>query len=104
VRIGSVLRYGLEIYNAKLDQNRRPHVRTKIRVFRDGKLILDGREAALDPQLQKDLQRIRVAGALAIGEKLLPGEYVLQMIATDELAQAKQQIATQLVQFEVVGQ
>ena len=41
-------------------------------------------------------------GALVIGGKMLPGDYILQVIVTDSLAKAKQQIATQFVQFEIV--
>jgi hypothetical protein len=102
VRGNSVLRYGLEIYNAKLDQSNKPHLNTRIRVFRDGKLILDGQQKPFDLLGQSDLLRLKTAGALAIGDKLSPGDYVLQVIVIDELAKTKQQIATQFVQFEVV--
>ena len=103
VKIGSVLRYGFEIYNAKMDTSRQPKVQTKIRVFRDGKLILDGKETPLDLHGQTDMLRLKAAGAVAIGDKLLPGDYILQIIVTDPLAKSKEQIATQFIQFEVVG-
>ena len=97
-----MLRYGFEIYNAKLDQAKQPHLQTRIRVFRDGKLILDGKQTPFDLRGQTDLQHLKSAGAIAIGDKLSAGDYILQVIATDELAKAKQQIATQFVQFEIV--
>ena len=31
-----------------------------------------------------------------------PGEYILQVVVTDNLAKERRKIATQLVQFEVV--
>jgi hypothetical protein len=34
---------------------------------------------------------------------MTPGDYVLQIIITDELAGKKPVVATQFVQFEVVG-
>jgi VWFA-related protein len=102
VKIGSVLRYGFEVYNARVEAGT-PRVQTKIRVFRDGKLVLDGKETPLDLQGQTDLQHLKTAGAIAIGEKLLPGDYILQIIVTDLFAKPKEQIATQVVQFEVVG-
>jgi VWFA-related protein len=102
VRIGTVLRYGLEIYNARLDTSKVPKLTTRVRVFRDGKLVLDGKETPVDLQGQTDTQHIKAAGALAIGNKLLPGDYILQIIVTDQLASAKQQVAAQFVQFEVV--
>lgn len=102
VRIGTVLRYGLEIYNARLDTLKTPKLTTRVRVFRDGKLILDGKETPVELQGQTDMQHLKTSGALAIGTKLSPGDYILQIIVTDRLAKSKEQIATQFVQFEVV--
>lgn len=102
VKLNSILRYGLEIYNAKLDGAKRPSIATKVRIFRDGKLVLDGKDQQLDIAGQTDLARLRCAGALAIGGKMLPGDYILQIIVTDSLAKPKQRVTTQFVQFEVV--
>jgi hypothetical protein len=102
VRVGSVLRYGYEIYNAKLKSVKKPQLQTKICVFRDGSLILDGKPTSFELAGQTDLQHLRAVGAAAIGLKLVPGDYILQVIVTDQLAGVKQQIATQFVQFEVV--
>jgi VWFA-related protein len=102
MKTNSVLRYGFEIYDAKLNGSKQPQVHTRIRVFRDGKLVLDGAEKPLALNGQTDMQHLKAAGALALGNKLVPGDYILQIVATDDLAKAKQQIATQFVQFEVV--
>jgi hypothetical protein len=102
VRVGSVLRYGYEIYNAKLNGSKQPQLQTKIRVFRDGTLVLDGKPTSFDLGGQTNLSHLRAVGAVAIGLKLVPGDYILQVIVTDQLAKGKQQIATQFVQFEVV--
>lgn len=101
-KVGSVMRYGYEIYNAKLDPSKLPHLTTKIRVFHDGKIILDGQQTPFDLRGQTDMEHLKTAGAIAIGEKMPPGDYILQVIVTDPLAKVKQQIATQVVQFEVV--
>ncbi len=101
IKKGSVLRYGFEVYNAKLDPAQQTALRTKVRVFRDGELILDGRETPLDLLGQRDMQHLKTTGALAIGQKMVAGDYILQIIVTDEQAKAKQAIATQLIQFEV---
>ncbi|MBP6005011.1 MAG: VWA domain-containing protein [Pyrinomonadaceae bacterium] len=102
VRLNTVLRYGFEIYNAKLNATKQPDIQTRIRVFRDGKLVLDGQSIRLDMQGQSDMQRLRSSGAISIGGKLLPGDYILQVIITDSLAPQKRQVTTQFVQFEVV--
>lgn len=102
IKIGTVLRYGFELYNVRLDRALQPNLQTRIRVFRDGNLVLDGKANPVESKGQPDMQRIKVTGALAIGTKLLPGDYILQVIATDTFAGAKRRTATQFVQFEVV--
>ncbi|MEP6787814.1 MAG: hypothetical protein ABJB40_05240, partial [Acidobacteriota bacterium] len=102
IKMGSVLRYGFEIYNAKLNASKEPGLVTKVRVFRDGKLILDGQQSPIDMREQTDVTHLKAGGAIALGEKMTPGDYILQVVATDPLAKAKQQIATQFVQFEIV--
>jgi VWFA-related protein len=102
VRVGSVLRYGYEIYNAKLDKAKLPKLSTRVRVFRDGKLVLDGEPKPYDVAGQTDLQHLKFVGALAIGAQMEPGDYVLQIIVIDELTGSKPKTATQFVQFEVV--
>lgn len=103
VRVGSVLRYGLEVYNAKLNALNRPTLKVKTRVFRDGAIILDGIPRDFELLGQTDMQHLKLSGAIAVGSKMEPGNYVLQVIITDELAKKKQQVATQFVQFEVVA-
>jgi len=102
MKTNSVLRYGYEIYGAKLSASKQPQLRTRIRIFRDSQLVLDGAEKPLDLRGQTDMQRLKTVGAIAIGTKLPPGDYILQVVVTDALAKTKQQIATQFVQFEVV--
>lgn len=102
VKKNSVLSYAFQIYNAKLNSAKQPQINTRIRVFRDSKLILDGKQNPLDLHAQSGMSHLAAGGNLAIGEKLLPGDYILQVIVTDELAGGKKQIATQFVQFEVV--
>jgi hypothetical protein len=103
ISAGSVLRYGFEIYNAKLDPARLPKLTTKVRIFREGKIILDGNQKPFELLNQTDLQHLKVSGAIAIGLDLRPGDYILQIIVTDQLADKKKQIATQFVQFEVAA-
>ena len=104
VKRNTILRYGYEIYNARLGTDKRPRLKTRIRVFRDGTLILEGRENELDLTSQTDLAHLKVVGNLAIGEKMAPGDYVLQVIVTDELARSGRNTTNQIVQFEVLAQ
>jgi VWFA-related protein len=102
VHLGYVLRYGIEIYNAALDASKKPNLTVKLRIFREGKLLLDGKPLPVDPSVQKDPRSSGWGGAISIGKEMTPGDYILQVIVTDNLAKEKQKIASQFVQFEVV--
>ncbi|HEV7472522.1 MAG TPA: hypothetical protein VGN90_00640 [Pyrinomonadaceae bacterium] len=75
---------------------------TQMRLFRDGQPIFSGKETAMGAITQADLKRIVVGGALQLGLDMQPGEYVLQITATDLLADEKHRITTQWIDFEVV--
>ena len=98
----SVLRYGFEINNARLDTSKKPDLMVKIRVFRDGKLILDGKQAPVDFSGQTDLERIKSSGAINLLGGMQTGDYILQIIITDNLAKEKRKNSAQFVQFEVL--
>lgn len=102
VKKGSVLRVGFEVYNARTAPSKQPGVKVQVRIFREGKLILDGKPTPLELLGQTDLQRMKAVRAIALGEKMLPGDYILQIVITDEFPKSKQRMATQFVQFEVV--
>lgn len=103
-RRGSVLRFGFEIYNAKTAPNSKPQLKMFSRVFRDGKIIHEGEPKPIDVSAQRDPQVISAAGALSLGSKMLPGDFVLQIVVIDSQAKLKHQTAMQLVQFEVADQ
>jgi hypothetical protein len=71
------------------------------RIFRDGKTVLAGPELPIDAA-QSDLKRIASIGRLQLGSDFSPGYYVLQIVATDRLANEKQRIASQWIDFEVL--
>jgi len=102
-RRGLALAYGFFVYNAHLNRTTlRPELITQIRVFRDGKLVFTGKENQFDSRDQPDLKRLTVGGALQLGTAMEPGEYVLQVIVTDNLAQPKYRTAVQWIDFEIV--
>jgi len=100
-RRGTILRYGFEIYNAKLDAAKKPNLTSQIRLYRDGKLLLDGKQTPVDTTGQVDLERIKYAGALNLPDSMTPAEYILQIVITDNLAKEKRRISTQFIQFEI---
>ncbi|HSK72601.1 MAG TPA: hypothetical protein VK892_12940, partial [Pyrinomonadaceae bacterium] len=99
---GTVLNYGMAVYNAKLDAARKPNLTLQTRIFRDGKLYFEGKPAPVETAGQTDLGRIKASGSISLGSAMPPGDYVLQMVVTDNLAKEKRKIAAQFVQFEIV--
>jgi len=98
----SVLRYGFEVYNAKLDTQRKPSLATQIRLFRDGQLVLEGEKIPLELFDQKDFERTAGIGAVDLGSQTPSGDYILQIVVIDNLAKEKRKLATQFVQFEII--
>ena len=101
-KAGTVLQYGFEIYKARLGPGNKPLLSVKTRVFRDGKLVLDGQPIPIDMTQQGDMDRVKAGGAINLIDKMPAGEYVLQVVVTDEIPNKKSRIATQYVPFEIV--
>jgi hypothetical protein len=99
---GTALDYGFAIFNAKLDVAKRPNLSLQVRVFRDGKLSFEGGSRPVPAEKQTDLERIRVIGSLKLEDTISLGDYVLQIVVTDNLAKGSKKVASQYVQFEVI--
>lgn len=99
---GTVLNYGLTIFNAKSAAGRKPELTSQIRVFRDGKPFYEGKPQPVTLENQTDLKEIGVVGTLSLGTQMAAGDYVMQIIVTDALAKEKYKSASQFVQFEIV--
>lgn len=103
-RVPKVIEYNFSIYNAQLDKTtHRPQLQSQMRIFRDGQVIYTSQPMpiALDGK-ETDFKRITVGGKFQLGEKLMPGEYILQVIITDQLAKEKYRTKTQWSDFEIV--
>jgi VWFA-related protein len=100
---GSVLNYGLMVFNPKLDEAKKADLSLQIRVFRDGKPFFEGQVQKVPGDWQEDLQKVRVGATLNLGGRMEPGDYVLQIVVTDNLAKnEKRKVVSQFVQFEIV--
>jgi len=100
---GMVMSYGYFIYNAKLDKSTmRPQLVTQVRLFRDGKEVFTGKENPFLLGRQTDLKRLMVGGAIKLGTDVSAGEYVLQVVVTDALADKKYQTVSQWMDFQIV--
>jgi len=86
------------IYNAL--QFAKPVMETKL--FRDGKVVYSGPEAAIQTAGQPDPERVLVSGKVPLSRDLEPGFYYLQVVITDKDAKGKALPVVQWIDFEVV--
>ena len=101
-RQNSTLAFGYVIYNARIDKTNLPQLTAQTRIFRDNKPIYVGSAMPINATGQPDLKRINIGTQLQLGNRLPPGEYVLQVIITDTLANEKYGTTTQWIDFEIV--
>jgi VWFA-related protein len=98
---GTVIDYGFEVYNAKLDKaTGRTRLQTQVRLFRDNRLVYAGKVIPIAGEAA-DAKRVSAIGHLQLGSNLAPGEYILQVVVTDLLGKEKQQAAQQWMDFEI---
>jgi VWFA-related protein len=99
---GTILRFGAELLNAVKGAKRPSDVRIQTRVFQDRKLVFESKETGIGMNFIEAAGAALYNDAIELGANLMPGDYILQIVATDNSASKKKNIATQYVQFEVV--
>jgi VWFA-related protein len=100
---GMFMDYVFVIYNAHVDKsNIQPRVTTQVRLFRGSALVFNGKENPYSAAGQPDFKRLIAAGEIQLGTDLVPGEYTLQIVVNDLLADQKHRTVTQWMDFEIV--
>ena len=99
---GMYLNYVFFIYDAHSEKGSAPQVSTQVILFHDGKPVFTGDQSPMKTTGQADIKRLIGGGILQLGSDLEPGDYVLQVIVTDALADKKHQTATQWMDFSIV--
>jgi hypothetical protein len=103
-RPGQAILYGFAVVNAKATGSAREyHVGNQIRLFRNGKIVYTGKYSNLLEPTKEDPTRIIGGGVLSLGGRMQLGEYLLQVIVTDENAGKKKPPVVQWIDFEVVN-
>lgn len=101
--VNSDLYFGFVIYNAALNQaTQLPSLTIETKLFREGNVVGPSSEIPLDVKNQPDLSRLFVNGSFRLNSDLVPGNYYLQVVITDNVTKAKQSTITQWVDFEIV--
>ncbi|HMJ25408.1 MAG TPA: VWA domain-containing protein [Pyrinomonadaceae bacterium] len=100
---GMLMDYLFMIYNARLDKvTNKSQLVSQIKLFREGQPVFMGKENPLSFNGVVDPRRVVSGGALKLGTDLGPGEYVLQIIIKDMLADEKHRTVTQWMDFEIL--
>jgi hypothetical protein len=101
-KAGSVLAYNLSAYySPTVRADAKPALKTQVKLFQNGKLIYTGKEGDYNSEGRVPGETI-LGGAFQLGEKMEPGDYVLQLLVKDLTAKPKDQIRSQWLDFEVV--
>lgn len=101
-RRGSILRFGVEIMNIAQKEKNASDLTITSRVFHDRKLVYSSPETRVSSMQRSLAEVFPHTDAVELGEKLLPGDYVLQVVVTSGLDKKKKNLATEFVQFEVI--
>ena len=97
---GDAIDYGFEVLNPKLEPaSHKPQLEARVRLYRDGKEFFVEQPAPVP--VGPDVERQLAGGVLNIGPKMPPGEYVLEAVVTDLLADKDNRTATQWIDFRI---
>lgn len=97
---GETLYYAYTVYNAKIDSaNGSPNLTREVKLFHNGQLISGGPETPVPPVVPSDPVRIDNFGSIRITAGVDFGEYALQIVVRDKIAN---KVSTQWIDFEVI--
>ena len=100
-KAGERVNYELEIYHARRDGAGALHLESQVQIFHDGRLV-PGQNTGAIRRVAQDSTRLAMSGEFELSPDLAPGDYVLLVTVTDNLAPPRHSTAHQGIDFEVV--
>ena len=102
VRLGRGIAWEAQVYHPKVN-NGKPRLMAWARLYREGELVMEASPVPVEVkgQLKKKEIDVPVHGSVLLDETYAPGEYVMQLIVTDENDKSK--MVTQAIGFQVRG-
>jgi VWFA-related protein len=98
---GDALVYMYQALDANVDGGKQASLEAQMRLFRNGELIFTGSPAPPVTDGASTPERVVCGGAMQLGPKMTPGDYVLQVAVRDKLAKSRRGAVTQAIDFEV---
>lgn len=100
-RPNTILAYAYTLYNAQIDKTtNQPKLTVQVNLYRDGKIISEGKPQAAQLEKTIDPARISDYGYMRLNANTEKGDYALQVVVNDLLSG---KTASQWIDFEVVN-
>jgi len=99
-RPGNTITWAYQVINVTADKDRRSHLQAYVRLFHDGKEIYAERPADISGSVTADTRKTILKGRMKLN-KISPGDYILQVVVQDLLAEKSPNVAWQSVDFAV---
>ena len=96
-RPDTVLRYGFEVYNARLDPKKKVSLELQANILQNGDVVVRGNMNNFESADTAAFPR--VSGAMTLRDDLRPGEYVLELNVSDAVSK---QTIKQLFPFSIL--
>ena len=99
---GDAVEYSYLVYGARRKSGNLTGLTTQVRLFRGQHEVFAGAVLPTTAVNEANGEAIIAGGTLRLGSSLPPGEYFLQVLATDKLAAPENQLSSQWIDFEIV--
>ena len=99
-RPGDNIAYAYEVLNAQAKGGAKPDLETQVRVYRDGHGVFEGPASLLNIANDKNEKTLAVEGHFPL-TNFPPGQYLMQIVVSDNLQKDKPRMATQTMDFEI---
>jgi len=99
----SEIQYAAWVFNAMADKKtKQPQLTTQMELYRNGKRVYQGQPHPVKILKGMNAQRIPCGGQIKVTEIFPPGDYLLRLIVTDNLANQKNARTDQWMDFSVM--
>jgi VWFA-related protein len=98
---GQTISYAYRLFNPSIGDDKKPAVEARTRLFREGRLAVDGNPVLPRMPAGGDLKRYDIAGKISLAPEMEPGDYVIYVTVTDKLARKQPRQATQSIDFRI---
>jgi VWFA-related protein len=99
---GDMIRWAYQVLNAKTGKDDKSQLKTYVRLFHEGEEVYAANPADISRERDEDSDRLIGTGSMQL-DKVIPGDYALQVVVLDMLAKEKNRVAVQSINFEVRG-